>query len=109
MSAQEIFTSTVAPFSIQGHAQIDAMAFSPDGKQFISAGYTGTVKFYNTDTGEFLRDLVIFDTRAMVREVSFSPDGKRLLLFACHFGRPAEVHVWDVESGKPLHCFVVPL
>jgi WD40 repeat protein/tetratricopeptide (TPR) repeat protein len=81
-SGQEQATMLV-PFGAQGRfprsasAVVWNAAFSSDGQQLATAGNDWALKVWNAKTGAGLRSLQVGD----VKDVAFSPDGKRLATF----------------------------
>jgi WD40 repeat protein len=72
--------------------QVESMAFSRDGRTLASAESDGTVRLWNTVTGELDATLTASLTDGPV-EVAFSPDGRTLATAA--FG---EVRLWDTDT-----------
>ena len=70
------------------------VAFSPDGR--VLAANRGKLTLFDAQTGTTLRTL---DTRGYIRQISFSGDGKRLLV---HNGNNETESIWEVETGKKL-------
>lgn len=76
---------------------VEALAFSPDGKQLASSSFQ-EVLLWDVQTGKILQQLGGFAERVMA--LAFSPDGK---LLATGGGAPTEdgeVKVFEVATGK---------
>jgi RNA polymerase sigma factor (sigma-70 family) len=71
-----------------------AFVFSPDGRYFAIG--RRDLSLVDVQTGKVVRT---FRTDTSIRQISFSPDGKRILV--CNGGNTAE-SIWDVESGNKL-------
>ncbi|MGH9846115.1 MAG: WD40 repeat domain-containing protein [Blastocatellia bacterium] len=96
-----------------GHGgELLTLAFSPDGKWFVSGGGDGMIKIWDARTGALKRTLNGHSLE--VTSVVISPDGKRLASATggVHWrdksappasGEPVhELKLWEVETGKPL-------
>jgi WD40 repeat protein len=70
-----------------------SLAFSPDGKQFAAADELGTIRLWNTQTGEQLR--TIGTTSDTVQHLVFSPNGKDIWSGG-YFG----ASLWDVTGQR---------
>ncbi len=83
------------PLTLKGHSDwVTSISYSPDGKQIASAGLDGTVKLWNTQTGQFLSSLR--GHAGGVLGVSFGPDGKQI----ASASKDQTVKVWDARTGK---------
>jgi WD40 repeat protein/predicted Ser/Thr protein kinase len=71
----------------------DSVVFSPNGKKLISGSGDGTVKVWDTASGEALQTIVWGKTA----RPTLSPDGRTLAVW----GDRPEVLLWDLETGKP--------
>jgi WD40 repeat protein len=79
----------VEPLVIRDKAEVNSLAFSPDGELLASAGGDGAVKIWNSKTGKVIQTL---DAHAdAVFSVAFHPDGKHL----ASVGADQKVKVWD--------------
>ena len=73
---------------------IQAVAFGIDGK-IIASGQGQSIKVWNATDGELVREIPA--RLAMVRDLSFSPDGMTL----ASAGNDSSIALWDVETGAP--------
>jgi WD40 repeat protein len=85
---------------------ISAVAFSPDGRNALSAGGTGAgaLKLWDVATGGQVRT---FEGHlATVLSVAFSPDGQSVLSGSDTFpGSTDNLKLWDLASGRLLRSF----
>lgn len=74
--------------------EVNAVAFSPDGRTLASGSDDKTVKLWNVKTGELLHTLVKHTDK--VNAVAFSPDGRTL----ASGSEDTTINLWDVSEGK---------
>ncbi|HEY2466918.1 MAG TPA: caspase family protein [Terracidiphilus sp.] len=80
-----------------GHtSDVNAFAFSPDGRMLASGSQDNTIKFWNVASGRELRTLT--GHKGAVFSVVFSPDGRILASVSSDM----TVKLWDVASGREL-------
>jgi WD40 repeat protein len=84
-----------------GYSDVNAIAFSPDGKTLATGGHDSTqgkreardLRFFDLESG---KEKPAPKAPAGVNALAFSPDGKRLAAG----GLDKAVTVWDLPSGK---------
>jgi WD40 repeat protein/serine/threonine protein kinase/tetratricopeptide (TPR) repeat protein len=101
---------------LKGHTtRLISMAFSPDGTRIVTGGDSqprvlqvgrilgvqgpGEVKVWDARTGKELFELK--GHTGDVSNVSFSPDGARIVTVGGDLGMPDEMKVWDAVKGGP--------
>ncbi len=83
--------------TLTGHAlRINAMVFSPDGRQLASASWRTIIT--DTRTGEQLQTLMEGSARTYVYAVAYSPDGKILATG----GSDHIITLWNPETGQEI-------
>lgn len=89
------------------------ISYSPDGKMIASCGWAtegrdyvnnALVHIWDAETGEEVREFVVLRNNANLLSVSFSPDGKNVVLA----GEDNWVRVLDIGNGKELKQLKVP-
>jgi WD40 repeat protein len=78
--------------SAKGHsAEVNAVAFSPDGQTLASASHDKTIKIWQLSTGKVISTLTEHSDKVM--SVAFSPDGQ--MLVSCSWDRT--VKIWRCD------------
>jgi len=90
-----------SPVFVQlGHsAQVNSVAFSPDGKLALSGSHDNTLRLWDVATGRELRTFT--GHSGDVSSVAFSPDGK----LALSGSDDQTLRLWEVETGKEIRIF----
>jgi WD40 repeat protein len=73
---------------------VNAVAFSPNGRQLASASSDTRLRLWDVATGKMLR--LFAGHTAAVGSVAFSPDGRTL----ASGGDEGAVKLWDVDTGR---------
>lgn len=83
------------------HGCGEAFALTPDGSQLLIGDMFGNVSLWNTETGQFIRNLPIGPGRKQaVRSIAVSPDGRHFALYRITDG-DLEVYPLNPIAGKP--------
>ncbi len=76
--------------------EVEHAAFSPDGRQVVTASKDHTARVWDASTGEAVTPPLRHGH--IVLKAAFSPDGRRVVT-ASHDGT---ARVWDARSGQPV-------
>ncbi len=79
----------------------NAVAFNPDGSRFAIATLS-QARLYDATTGAFIRNFPIESTTLEASDVSFSPDGRQLLVGS----EDSTLRLWDAQTGAEIKRFV---
>jgi len=83
--------------TLAGHeATVGSVAYSPDDRLSASGSADGTLRIWDTRTGEEINPaLRSDDSTSSVHSVAFSPNGQRVIA-----GINDAVHVWSILTGR---------
>ncbi len=82
---------------LKGHAgPVNSAAFSPDGKQIVTASGDNTARVWNAADGKPITELK--GHAAPVYSAAFSPDGKQIVTAS----GDKTARVWSASDGKPI-------
>ena len=88
--------------TFSGHSDyVTSVAFSPDGRQIVSASWDNTIKLWDTETGREILDWTSSTQRWGVTTVAFSPDGRQIILGDL-VGR---LELLDANTGQKIKTF----
>ena len=104
MSLIDVVDDTQWPYELRPGA---AFANSPDGEQYaVNDPETGDVVVRRLDDNSLIATLDQSDPDVVVRNLSFSPDGKYLACSWDRTGKLPRLQVWDVEQADVV-CMVL--
>jgi WD40 repeat protein/serine/threonine protein kinase/tetratricopeptide (TPR) repeat protein len=84
-------------------AGVRGAVFTPDGKQFATAGLDGVVRLWDSASGKLAREFQHPLCQAVA--IAISPDGTTLAAATVIAGQehvPTEAHLWDIKTGERL-------
>ena len=106
-SEQQLYSAAVKTFdtlklidtarAIPGAVFSPAAAFSPRGDRFVTAGDHGTLRMWDTKTGQQVGKDFVGHTK-WVNDAVFSPDGHRLATTS----DDRTVRLWNADTGEPI-------
>jgi len=76
--------------------EIDAVAFSPDGKTVLTSSFDNTARLWDAASGKPIG--LPIEHQSAVMSVAFSPDGKAVITGSWD----KTARLWDAASGKPI-------
>jgi WD40 repeat protein len=79
---------------------ITGLAYSPDGRQLLTAGLDRTLRRWDAKAGKALGPP--FELSAPVTYVGFSPNGRNFLTIEAPPDKPRIARLWDVALGQPI-------
>ena len=85
--------------TLEGHASVRSVSFSPDGKMLASGAEDNTVKLWDVETGK--NTATLEGHTSWIYSVAFSPDGTTL---ASGSG-DRTIKLWDVATGANISTF----
>jgi WD40 repeat protein/serine/threonine protein kinase len=85
------------PLIVRDTAEVNSLAFSPDGRFLASAGGDGAIKLWDSRTGHLIRTLGNAHG-GYVSCIAFHPDGTHL----ASVGADKQVKVWDLSTDRPV-------
>ncbi len=95
--------------TLKGHTSlVEDVSFSPDGKTLASGGLDGTIRIWNSETGEQIHAFMensfannLAAQSAAVSVVTFYSDG--VVLASGH--KNGSIRLWDIDTGKAIQTF----
>lgn len=86
---------------VQGHnGFVHSVAFSPDGKELLTAGQDGTTRIWGVADGN--QHLLISEHTDDVMRAVYSADGRRIATVSSD----GSARIWDAQTGKSIQTIV---
>ncbi len=82
---------------VDNRQPIETVAFSPDERYFVTGGWDGMIRIWETESGEL--QSMISTEASYVFAAAFSPDGRYLAVGTNH--SPDYLQIFDIRTGQP--------
>ena len=89
-------------WSLTEGESIRSVAFSPDGASFLTGGYDGEFRMWDTQTGNLLRTFI--GNTGRIDAVAFSPDGARVFSGS----EDGSARSWNAHTGDAIRIYLSP-
>lgn len=90
-------------YIVEGHDEIQGLAWSPDGTQIASAGWYDGVRVSDVSANAEVR--YFEGHEGVVADVAWSPDGQYLVSVGDSTNFDNTVRIWDIATGEPVYLF----
>jgi RNA polymerase sigma factor (sigma-70 family) len=96
--------------TLPGHKdRVTSAAYSPDGRWIATAGWDGTARIWDAQTGKEVRRLDVPAPRdynpAHLSRILFSPDNEYIVVAQQALPKETGVIVWKRQTGEKVHQF----